>query len=447
MELQKFCKKLVEKSKCNNFEAMEVYGIRALEQEVGISEKKIVVYHSALRQGIHIKGKYMGNEVSYYTEILDEKMLDVIIHELQKSVTEKKQISTSPMCVSGLKYKQMNDFSEELDELTNAEKKEILYKVEEAILAEKNSDLQYEYCGLVIMDEENVLENSNGVSLKERNNIGMVTCNIVLKKDEEVEKIFNVLGFKKVENITPYNFGRCSMKQAVSGLVKTSISSGKYSIILENNAVTQLLSFFMVCFNAEKVISGIERLKGKIGEQIFSTLITIVDDPYHGFNKKTFDGEGMPTKKNILVNKGILVTFMHNLESAQRWKTESTGNAIRDIEGNVGIGINNLYISPGVTSRQEMLLQMNEGILITEISDVFSGSDLNSGDFACPCKGIKVDSGKLSVPIKEIILRGNFFEMMKNVTMVGNDLEINLKEGFYGSPSICVGELQIESMQ
>ena len=368
-------------------------------------------------------------------------MIDNVIEEIKEAVNiygevkEKKERSDERG-----EQKIIDEYSLELKRLSVKQKEKLLYDIESIFYNDK--DVESEYCSLQIIEEENIYGNFIGTLLEEKNNMGAICCNLVLSRGNQVEKSINAIGFKKLVDIDSSKFGNGCVKVTKSMLNRQDIEKGEYNVILKNNVVSELLGHFIAIFDMGKI----KILKEKIGEQIFSTLLTLVDEPHKGFNIRNFDCMGMPTKKIILIQNGVLQTLLCDRETAERWKIEPVGSAEYDSSGKIKVGINNLYILPGTTTIEEMLEQVQNGILVTEIDSFCSGTDVNNGNFNCVCKGKIIIDGKEGSALNLFLLRGNFLTILKKLEVIGNDSYLNLKEGFYECPSIAVGKLQVDNI-
>ena len=226
-----------------------------------------------------------------------------------------------------------------------------------------------------------------------------------------------------------------------------SVQSAQYPVLIENEAMADLLAAFSGMFDGENAYKGISLLNDSIEKQIFSDKITIVDDPLlkNGYNSRSFDDEGVACRNKILVDKGVLKTYLHNLKSAKLMNCETTGNGFKaGYASNVGIAPSNLFIENGSTSMDEMIASMEEGIIVTEITGLHAGLNAMTGEFSLQSQGWYVKDGKKVKPVNLITIAGNFLEAMKQVEMLGNDGKLNA--GSIGSPSILFTSLSVSGL-
>ena len=208
--------------------------------------------------------------------------------------------------------------------------------------------------------------------------------------------------------------------------------------------MVSILSTFAGVFSGDAVQKGLSLLKGKEGEIIASKQVTLLDDPHleNGLASVPFDDEGVATKKKDIIHEGKLMTLLHNLKTANKGNTKSTGNGFKNSYASpVGVSPTNLYIQKGEKSFEELLKDVGEGLLITEFAGLHSGANSITGDFSLAAKGFYIKDGKKDYPVEQITVAGNFFDLLKNIEEVGSDLKFPMSS--IGSPSVKITELSI----
>ena len=208
--------------------------------------------------------------------------------------------------------------------------------------------------------------------------------------------------------------------------------------------MTDLLQTFCRIFSAETAQKGLSLLKGHIGEKVAADCITIIDDPLllEGLEARPFDAEGVPSKAHTVVENGVFKTFLHNLKTAYKDGVETTGNASKaGYDSAVHVSPSNFYIKAGNLTFEEMLTNLDECIVITEVSGLHAGANPVSGDFSLLSKGYIVKNGKRQQPVEQITIAGNFYDLLKNIRSVGNDLEFPF--GGIGCPSVDAGDISV----
>lgn len=163
-------------------------------------------------------------------------------------------------------------------------------------------------------------------------------------------------------------------------------------------------------------------LIGKEGQECASKLVTIVDDPLipRGPGSRPFDGDGLPTRKNMVVDKGILGPVLCDVYSGRKLGRASTGSAGRGIGGNPGPTTSNLIMQAGSISREELLKQTDRGLYVTSLMGF--GFNPVTGDFSRGAQGFWIEKGELTFPVSEVTIAANFDQILKRIDLVANDL-------------------------
>lgn len=290
------------------------------------------------------------------------------------------------------------------------------------------------------------LYNSNGLDLEDKISYALGMGDALIPDGEDM---YNGGKVKEgnLEDLDMKEIAAQAVEDALSGIGAVSVSSGKYAIVFTSRAFSQLLTTFDPVFSAEEAQKGMSLLAGKEGERIAADIVTIVDDPLYRDSpvKRTFDGEGVATYQKNVVENGILKTLLHNLSTAAKAGVKSTGNGRKiSYSSTVGVGPSNLYLKPVEGAREELLKAAGNGICIKEVSGLHAGANSITGDFSLLAEGYLFENGERTVPVKNITVSGNFFDVLKEIEKVGADLEfIRAMGGRCGSPSVLVRDMTI----
>jgi PmbA protein len=162
---------------------------------------------------------------------------------------------------------------------------------------------------------------------------------------------------------------------------------------------------------------------GKLGEQVASKDLTIIDDGtmVGRFGTAPFDGEGLPTRRTVIIERGVLKNYLLNTYTARKLGMESTGNASRGITGAPGIGAGNLFLeSTAVQSPEAILADVPSGLYVTEL--IGQGVNMVTGDYSRGASGLWIENGEPTYPVEGITIAGNLRDMFQHINAVGNDL-------------------------
>jgi len=261
-------------------------------------------------------------------------------------------------------------------------------------------------------------------------NISLLTSNNVKANDKATHSYFSIRAFNdKYASGQKVGFSRMidlldveKLAEEAALISKQSLNPkhgkfGKFDIVFEPLPFANIIDNLGGAMSAFSVEAGLSCLKDVIGKQVANEKITIIDDGTlkNGFNSSKFDAEGAPTQRNIMVDNGILKTYLHNTSTAKRFNTKTTANA-----GLLSPEPTNLIVEKGNFSKQELFEQVKNGLYITNVWYT-RFQNYNTGDFSTiPRDGIfMIKNGKIGQPIKGIRISENILNLLKNVAAVG----------------------------
>jgi len=226
--------------------------------------------------------------------------------------------------------------------------------------------------------------------------------------------------------------GRIAGERAVKRLGAKKITSRTATVVVENRIAASLLSAFVGAISGAAVARGVSFLKDRMGEQVFSPAVTLIDDPFRkrGLASTPFDDEGVRVSERTLVDRGVLTTWLLNTSAARQLGLQSTGHASRGLAGPAGVSSHNLHIAPGDADLEGLMRQAGEGLLVTAM---FGPSlNANTGDWSAGVSGFWFEGGEVAYPVTEITIAGNLPEIYSRL-VPGSDLEFR---GSINAPSL-----------
>ena len=188
--------------------------------------------------------------------------------------------------------------------------------------------------------------------------------------------------------------------------------------------VLRLIGQLVGCASGYAVYRESSFLSGRMGEPVASELITINDDGRlpGGLGSKPFDGEGLPTQRNVVVERGALRTWLLDSYAGRKLGMPSTGNASRGIGSAPGVGTTNLWLEPGdAGSLEDIVRSTPRGLLVTEL--IGMGFNPVTGDYSRGAAGLWIEDGEVVHPVEEVTIAGNLGDMLCAVDAVGSELE------------------------
>jgi len=230
-------------------------------------------------------------------------------------------------------------------------------------------------------------------------------------------------------------------KDAYEMLDPEMVRTQKAAVIFDPDVGGSLLSGVIGALNGERVLQGASFLKDSLEQKIATDLLTIIDDgtKEKGMASAPFDGEGVSTRKNILIENGVLKSFMYNTYAAKRAGTESTGNASRrSFTSLPSIGTHNIYLIPGKHTKNEIIASTGKGLLLRGLTGY--GINPVNGNFSGGASGFWIENGKVSHPVKGLTIAGIATDILNGIDMMGTDIDMSKS---FASPTFRVREMQI----
>lgn len=201
------------------------------------------------------------------------------------------------------------------------------------------------------------------------------------------------------------------------------IKSGRMPVLFSPTGALALAFPIVSGFNGKMVYTGVSPVKDKVGEKIFDEKITMIDDPTLAgeYRSAPFDDEGVATRRNVLVEKGVLKSFFYDLKTAAQSGIESTGNAARSLFEPPRPYITNFIIESGMASYQDMIAGIDEGLLVEDVLGLGQGN-IVSGAFSNTLSlAYKIEKGEITGRVKDVSIAGNIYDLLPNVAAVSQE--------------------------
>lgn len=270
-----------------------------------------------------------------------------------------------------------------------------------------------------------VLANSNGFVGEYRRSYCSVSAVPLAETDEGLKQRdywYSVArSIKKLES--PEEVGRIAAERTLRRLGARKVKTQRVPVVLDPLMARSFLGEICDAVNGDAIYRGASFLAGKLGQKIAGDNITVIDDGTMPglFGTSPFDSEGVPTRRTLVIENGVLKSYLLNSYTAKKLGLKTTGNAARGLAGNPGIGAGNFFLQPGTKAPKQIIADVPDGLYITEFLGF--GVNLVTGDFSRGASGLWISGGELAYPVEEITVAGNLKDMLNHVSEIGNDLE------------------------
>lgn len=287
------------------------------------------------------------------------------------------------------------------------------------------------------------IANSNGVVNVEHSTIASIGAGIVVNTGMDVTpEVYDVV-LSRTTLPSVDHFVEKLRSIAIACTKPVKIEQGKMPVILYPIAVNELLSYTLLeAISGDNVVRGRSILGDKVGQQVFSEKLTVIDDGTlkHGWFTGIFDGEGVPMQKTIVVENGVVKNFLFDTYWGARYGVESTGNAGRsDYRSPPTVTPTNLIIKPGDASFQEIIEETRKGLLVYSLQGAHS-SNPETGEFSVVATPAwYIENGVLR-PVRGVMISGNIYSELKNVVYISREFE---QKGHWVAPYIRLESVNV----
>jgi PmbA protein len=320
------------------------------------------------------------------------------------------------------------------------------WKIEQAIAAERAA-FDYdpriqnsEGAGFDSHVSRRVFANSRGFVGSYRTTSCGLSVVPVAKQDGQMERDYWHSSARIAAKLeTPEFVGRKAAERAIRRLGARRVPTQKAPVIFEPRTARALLGDIFDAVNGSAIYKHASFLAGKLGEKVAADNLTVIDDATIPglFGTCPFDDEGVASRRTVVIEKGVLKSYLLNVYTARKLGLKTTGNASRGITGSAGVGPGNFFIEPGRRTAEELIGGVKKGLYVTEL--IGGGGNTVTGDYSSGAAGLWIENGELAYPVSEITIAGNLKQMLMEMEQA-NDLEFRAS---IASPTILLREMTV----
>jgi PmbA protein len=362
---------------------------------------------------------------------------DAIAHLVEGAITLAKVTSEDPF--AGLpepgEFGQLEGdlklYFDDVNQLPPAERIEIAKRSEAAAMA---FDTRIQNSGGADFDtgtSHKILTNSRGFTGEYRRSYcGFSVSPIAIDEKGGMQRNYWYSSSRTTSLLeSPEQIGRIAAERTLRRLGARRVPTQKASVVFSPEIARSIVGNIFDAANGDAIYRHATFFADMLGKQVAGENITVIDDGtmmlggdirIGGFGTSPFDGEGLPSRRTVLVKNGVLENYVNNTYTARKLNMKSTGNASRGLAGNPGIGSGNFYLEPGTQSPDEIIGSIKNGLYVTETMGF--GVNMVTGDYSQGAAGMWIENGELAYPVEEITIAGNLKDMYRNIVAIGNDL-------------------------
>jgi len=325
--------------------------------------------------------------------------------------------------------------------LPTAERIERARRAEAAALAASPEITNSEGASFGSGEDEIALANSRGFGGSYRaSSVSMSVVPVGERNGQKERDWWYSSGRGLGELLAPEEVGRIAAERTLRRLGARKVKTAEVPVVFDPETAADLLGHVFGALSGYAVFRGATFLKDRLGEAVASPLLTIVDEGRkpRGLGSRPFDGEGLLTRRNVPLEKGVLRHFVCDAYSARKIGARPTGSARRGVGGGPSVGAGNLCFAAGDTKPADIIGAVDHGLYVTDL--IGFGVNLVTGDYSQGASGLWIENGQLAYPVHEVTIAGNLKQMLLDVDAVGSDLEWR---GSSASPTLRVKKMML----
>jgi len=411
-------------------EQIEAFVARGGETEIRVYEGDVEHFVSAQSEGVGIRVVREGRTGFAYAGTLDESAVAEVLAEARDNVRFGTVDEFAGLAEpDGVPVTDQALWNDDLAVFPTDEKIDLAKKLEK-LATGADPRVRVDEADYADAWAEAAVATTTGVRQSGRENGCYVSVSTLADEgegdDAETQTGF---GFSVGRSPSEFDLDRAANEaadRATRLLGATKPESRRLTIVLDPMVTAQFLGVISSTLNGESVVKGRSLFRDRLGEEVAAPIVTLVDDPTNAkaYTATDVDGEGLAARRNVLIEDGVLQRFVHNSYSARRAGTVSTGNAVRGgFAGTPGVGCLALSLAPGSRSQEEIVADIDDGLLVQSMQGLHSGVNPVSGDFSTGAAGLLIEGGRIGAPVREFTIASTLQRMLLDIVEVGADIE------------------------
>jgi PmbA protein len=314
-------------------------------------------------------------------------------------------------------------------------------RAEDAALSADPRIVNSEGAGFDSHTGRHVFANSRGFAGEYRSSYCSLAVSPVAREGDSMERDYWYTMARGSAGLEPpEHVGRMAAQRALRRLKAVKVETQRVPVVFEPRVARSLLDNIFEAVHGMSVYRHESFLAGKLGERVAGENVTIVDDATIPglFGTSPFDDEGVPSRRTVVIERGVLKSYLLNCYAARKLRMKTTGNASRGITGNAGIGHGNFFLEKGVPTPEQILGSVKNGFYVTELLGF--GVNVVTGDYSRGAAGLWIRDGELAFAVSEVTIAGKLQEMLMGIEAIGSDLEFR---GAVAAPTLKIGEMTV----
>lgn len=423
-KLLKLSDSLIDQAKPG--EEIEVIAVADRGTDIRIFDGKVEQFTQATNQGLGVRVISDKRQGFAWAGTLDRDVAQMALDEARDNATFGSQDEHFGLAQpDGVTKVDLNLYNKDLVDFDTDRKIELALELERAAFAGEKRIRLVESADYADALSQAVVVNTAGIRTVGSDAGAYIAAAVIAGSDDDTQMGFGYSVGRDPEKLDVSEASDMAISRSTRLLGAVKPETMRTCVVLDPMVTSQFLTIIGSTLSAGMVLKGRSLFGERLGEQVASPLITLVDDPTNplAYTACESDGEGLATRRNLLIEDGVLQTFVHNSYTGRRSNSASTGNAVRGYSSTPGAGAMALALTPGQLTQEQLFAEIGDGVLVQGVSGLHSGVNPVSGDFSTGAEGVRIRNGQLAEPLREFTIASTLQKMFLDVTHVGSDLE------------------------
>jgi len=407
-------------------EQIEAIVVSETDTEVRVFDGDVEAFTSATSRGIGIRVIHDQRQGFAWAGTLDPDIIDSTLNEARDNATFGSIDPDLDLAEpDGVPMAELVLYDESVENFATDDKIALALELEAMTKDRDPRVMLVESVDYADSVGHGVVVSTKGIRIGGQDSGSYCTATVIAGGEDETQVGFGYSVDRDPGKLDLDHASQMSVERSTRLLGAIKPETERLTVVLDPMVTAQFLGIIGSTMSGEAMLKGRSLFADRLGDTVAAAAITLVDDPTNpkAFTASEADGEGLATRRNVLIDQGRLDKFVHNSYTGRRLNTASTGNAVRGFSSTPSVGTIALSLVPGERSQADMIAGIDNGVLIQGVSGLHSGVNPVSGDFSTGADGLRIRNGELAEPLREFTIGSTLQRMLLDVLEVGGDIE------------------------